>query len=100
MATYSDSKSLVDQLGAENLTPELGGSLQYDHTSWVSNRLVGLGVTKLLDTDHMQFCILHAYQTQGVYISANYLKSCVYTRVITWVLLTSVPSSNPPMDVG
>ena len=95
MATYSDSKSLVDQLGVENLTPELGGSLQYDHTSWVSNRLVGLGVTELLDTDHMLFCILHAYQ-HGVYIiSANYLKS-------TRVLLTSSLglSSNPPMDVG
>ena len=30
----------MDQLGAENLTPELGGNMQYDHSIWVTNRLV------------------------------------------------------------
>lgn len=40
LATYGDLKPLVDQIGADNLTPDLGGTLVYDHNTWVSNRLV------------------------------------------------------------
>ena len=40
MATFGDLKTLADQLGADNLTPDLGGNLPYDHSVWVSNRLV------------------------------------------------------------
>ncbi len=35
-----DQKSLVDELGEENVTAEIGGNLKYDHTLWVNNRLV------------------------------------------------------------
>ena len=40
MATFGDLKTLSDQLGPDNLTPDLGGNLTYDHATWVSNRLV------------------------------------------------------------
>lgn len=42
LATYGDIKYLVEQIGADNLTPDLGGTLSYDHSAWVSNRLVSL----------------------------------------------------------
>ena len=31
---------LVEQLGADNVVDELGGTLTYNHTTWISNRTV------------------------------------------------------------
>lgn len=39
LATFTDVKILADQVGAHNLTPDLGGTLNYDHKTWISNRL-------------------------------------------------------------
>ncbi len=40
MAYLPDQKSLLDQFEPSNVPDELGGSLKYDHKSWVYNRLV------------------------------------------------------------
>ncbi|XP_064394255.1 guanine nucleotide exchange factor DBS-like isoform X2 [Halichondria panicea] len=39
MAYLPDQKSLLDQFEPSNVPDELGGSLKYDHKSWVYNRL-------------------------------------------------------------